>query len=549
MAIIGNMMKTCHFPTLFVSLILLAGATGCTRRDNPPDVVLVTVEGNLPGAESLHGAPVSVFTDMHTTSPSTLPAAASVLTGLLPPEHGLRVNGVGTLAPDADTLATALRREGYRAGAFLASVALSPLHGLTNGFDVYQAKLSPTNVAGALVAPPSVLVDAAVAFAKEKDKRGRPTFVWVHLAPFAGIPPAKAEAVDAAAFEAAGQIRRLFGSIGGARAIKAVVPLFGIESEAAFAGMSLEDAVTRVAVSISGLPEAGEQATPRSLAAVRGLIEAAVRGKLAPANRAGEAYRETIMPWYAFRLPPLQVAEGMATAPGLGLGPVTPQPLATQAEMMVLKMNRHLGEGLIPQCAAARAARAVDAAGAERLRRAVEALGRSGTNALVVAKALVEDYPDVPIFHEWLGDQYGQARDAMSACNAYAKASDLGYNMIYAYRQQARFHQIIGNIPVAIDKAETAFLLNPADALVRRELAQLLSNVGAALLARREFQPASECLNRAAWLEPRSTETMMHLVRLQLETGQTNNAIGILDGVLKLKPGHFGAKRLKESLK
>ena len=42
---------------------------------------------------------------------------------------------------------------------------------------------------------------------------------------------------------------------------------------------------------------------------------------------------------------------------------------------------------------------------------------------------------------------------------------------------------------------------------------------------------------------------LMHLARLQLETGQTTHAIGILDGVLKLKPGHPVAKRLKESLK
>lgn len=548
-AIIGSMMRTHPFLTLFVSFILLTWATGCTRRITLPNVVLVTVEGHLPGAEALHDAPPAVFTAMHTTSPSTLPAAASVLTGRLPPEHGLRVNGVGALAADADTLATALRREGYRSGAFLATVALSPLHGLTNGFDVYQAKLSPTNVARALTAPPAVLVDAAVAFAKAKDGRGRPTFIWVHLAPFAGIPPAKTEAIDAAADDAAEQIRRLFGSIGGDRAIQAVVPLFGIEPDATFAGMSLEDAVTRVTVSISGLPETGVQPKPRSLAAVRGLIEAAVHGKPAPIDRADEAYRETIMPWYVFRLPPLQMTEGMASAPDLGLGPVTPQPLASQVEMMVLKMNRHLGEGLIPPCAVVRAARTVDAPGAERLRRATEAFGRSGTNALAVVKALVDDYPEVPIFYEWLGDQFGQARDAMSACNAYAKASELGYNMIYAYRQQAKFHQIIGNIPVAIDKAETAFLLNPSDSLVRHELAQLLTNVGAALLARKEFQSAAECLNRAAWLEPKSRETMMQLARLQLETGQTNNAIGILDGVLKDEPEHPGAKRLRESLK
>ena len=548
-AIIGNMMKTIHFPTVLAAVVLLAGATGCAKRSALPDVVLVTVEGDLPGAESLHSAPAAVFTDMHTTSPSTLPAAASVLTGLLPPEHGLRVNGVGALAPETGTLATALRREGYRCGAFLATAALSPLHGLTNGFDVYQARLSPTNIAGALTAPPSDVVEAAMAFAQPKGGPGQPVFLWVHLAPYAGIPPANAEAVDAAAAAASEQVRRLFDSLGEARAVKAVVPLFRIDPAAVFAGMSLEDAATRVAVSISGLPEPGAHETPRSLAAVRGLVEAAALGKTAPTARAGEAYRETIMPWYVFRLPPLQVAEGMAAAPGLGLGPVSPQPMATQAEMRMLKMNRHLGEGLIPPCTSALAARSVDAPGAERLRRAAEALGRTGTNALAAATALVEDYPDVPVFREWLGDQHWQARDAMAACNEYAKASDLGYNMIYAYRQQAKCHQLIGNIPVAIDKAESAFLLNPSDALVRRELAQLLAGVGSALLARKEFQSAAECLNRAAWLEPRSTETMMHLARLQLETGQTNNAIGILDGVLKLKPGHPVAKRLKESLK
>ncbi|MGI5867823.1 MAG: sulfatase-like hydrolase/transferase [Kiritimatiellia bacterium] len=542
------MNKTVKLFGALSAVVLLAGTTGCARRSPRPDVVLVTLEGNLPGIEALHGSPAVVFTNMYTTSPSTLPAAATVLTGRLPPEHGLRVNGIGALAPEADTLAETLRQEGYRTGAFLATVALSPRHGLTNGFDVYQAKLSPTNIAGALTAPPSDLVDAALAFARAKDGRGRPAFIWLHIAPFAGIPPAKTDVLDAAADTAAKEIQRLFNSIGDDRAIRAVVPLFALEPAAPFVGFSLDDAATRVSASISGLPESGPQATPRSLAAVRGLIEAAALGKPAPTDRADEAYRETIMPWYVFRLPPLQIAEGMASAPALGLGPVTPQPMATQAERTVLKMNRHLGEGLIPPCAGARADRAVDAPGAERMRRAVEVLGRTGTNALAAAAALVEDYPEVPIFHEWLGEQHGLARDAMAACNAFAKVSELGYNMVYAYRQQAKCHQIVGNVPAAIDKAETAFLLNPADAFVRRELAQLLANAGATLLAHKEFQSASECLNRAAWLEPRSTEVMMQLVRLQLETGQTNNAVGILNNVLKLRPDHTAAKQLKQSL-
>ena len=530
----------------------VAGAalmTGCAKRDARPDVLLVTLEGALPGAESLHTAPAAVFVEMHTTSPSTLPAAASVLTGRIPPAHGLRVNGVGALPPEADTLATALRAEGYRCGAFLATVALSPAHGLTNGFDVYQAKVSPTNFAGALTAPPSAIFAAALAFAKDASRPRRPVFIWVHLAPFAGIPTSKPEAAQAAAEAASKEIRRLFDEAGGGRAVTAIVPLFGIEPAAVFAGMSLENAATRVAASISGLSATGVRDTPRSIAAVRGLLEAAALGRPEPAERAGEAYRETILPWYAFRLPPLQLAEGMASAPALGLDAMVSQPMATQAEMTVLKMNRHLGEGLVPPCTNAMAAQSVDAPGAERLRRAAETLGSAGTNALARARALVEDYPETPLFREWLADQLFQARDTMAACNEYAKVSDLGYNMVHAYRQQAKCHQIIGNVPVAIDKAETAFLLNPADALVRRELAQLLTAVGAALTARGEFQPASECLNRAAWLEPKSVDVMLHLARLQLATGQTNAALGSIDGALKLKPGHPGAKKLKDSLK
>jgi Tfp pilus assembly protein PilF len=67
-----------------------------------------------------------------------LPSHASILTGLHPPEHGLRVPGVGAL-PNVATLATALKAAGYRTGAFVANHELSRDRGLGEGFERYDA--------------------------------------------------------------------------------------------------------------------------------------------------------------------------------------------------------------------------------------------------------------------------------------------------------------------------------------------------------------------------------------------------------------------------
>jgi hypothetical protein len=48
----------------------------------------------------------------------TLPAHASLLTGLLPPEHGVRNNGNFRLDQRTPTVATVLQGHGYRTAAF-----------------------------------------------------------------------------------------------------------------------------------------------------------------------------------------------------------------------------------------------------------------------------------------------------------------------------------------------------------------------------------------------------------------------------------------------
>jgi arylsulfatase A-like enzyme len=67
-----------------------------------------------------------------------LPAHASILTGRLPPDHGVRCNGKFRLPESASTLAEILKAEGFATGAVLGAVPLEAGFGLEQGFDLYD---------------------------------------------------------------------------------------------------------------------------------------------------------------------------------------------------------------------------------------------------------------------------------------------------------------------------------------------------------------------------------------------------------------------------
>lgn len=129
-------------------------------------------------------------------APLTLPSHASLLTGLLPPRHGLRNNGAGALPKDLPTLATVLSAAGYRTGAFVSAFVLDRRFGISRGFDRYDDEVS-RDVAGALAAdaerPADQTVDRALAWLAEGEKDPRPFFLWIHLydahAPYAPPEP------------------------------------------------------------------------------------------------------------------------------------------------------------------------------------------------------------------------------------------------------------------------------------------------------------------------------------------------------------------------
>jgi arylsulfatase A-like enzyme/Flp pilus assembly protein TadD len=78
------------------------------------------------------------LTRAYSSAPLTLPSHASILTGVSPPVHGLRANGLFRLGPNIPTLATMLKGAGYRTGAFVGAFVLDARFGLNRGFDVYD---------------------------------------------------------------------------------------------------------------------------------------------------------------------------------------------------------------------------------------------------------------------------------------------------------------------------------------------------------------------------------------------------------------------------
>ena len=74
-------------------------------------------------------------------TPVTLPSHASLFTGLYPPRHGIRNNGIHYLSDPVDTLAERLRGEGFRTAAVVSAAVLDARYGLDQGFEIYDDDL------------------------------------------------------------------------------------------------------------------------------------------------------------------------------------------------------------------------------------------------------------------------------------------------------------------------------------------------------------------------------------------------------------------------
>ena len=70
-------------------------------------------------------------------TPLTLPAHCTLMTGLLPPAHGVRDNGGYRLGAERRTLAEAFAAAGARTGGFVSAYVLDRKWGIAQGFETY----------------------------------------------------------------------------------------------------------------------------------------------------------------------------------------------------------------------------------------------------------------------------------------------------------------------------------------------------------------------------------------------------------------------------
>ena len=121
------------------------------------------------------------FDDAVTTAPVTLPAHASILTGLYPPNHGVRNNAEFSLDEQHVTLAEVLREHGYATVAFVAAFVLDARFGLNQGFDLYDDRMPPPaqGFGQDLERPAEAITDAAARWLGGREADA-PFFAWVH---------------------------------------------------------------------------------------------------------------------------------------------------------------------------------------------------------------------------------------------------------------------------------------------------------------------------------------------------------------------------------
>ncbi|MGH7265486.1 MAG: sulfatase-like hydrolase/transferase, partial [Candidatus Rokuibacteriota bacterium] len=137
-----------------------------------------------------------LFERVYAAAPTTLPSHASILTGLVPPRHGVRDNLGYRLAPETNTLTAALRRRNYATGGFISAFVLRDATGLDAGFERYDDDIELVSrlQLGELQRPGGATLAAALDWLdgiNEADEAGatdagseaggRPFFLFLHL--------------------------------------------------------------------------------------------------------------------------------------------------------------------------------------------------------------------------------------------------------------------------------------------------------------------------------------------------------------------------------
>jgi choline-sulfatase len=124
-----------------------------------------------------------VFERAYSHAPQTLPAHASILSGELPFEHGVRDNIGFTLKPGRWSIQKALGDRGWPTAGFVSAYVLRAQTGMSQDFDTYDSEL-PASSGEMSIGQVQRAGDATVAAADRwlaRREAGKPFFLFLHI--------------------------------------------------------------------------------------------------------------------------------------------------------------------------------------------------------------------------------------------------------------------------------------------------------------------------------------------------------------------------------
>ena len=183
---------------LWLGLLSLAATISCGSGSLPeargPNVLLITIDTLRADHLSAYGYPRPtspnidalaerglVFERALSTSGSTLPAHLSIMTGMLPHQHGFLSNmramkGSFEPAPGCETAATFFERAGWDSVAFISGNTVKKVTGIDAGFGLFEQPSTRNRTA-------EKTLSQARSWLQERQESGsdKPFFLWVHF--------------------------------------------------------------------------------------------------------------------------------------------------------------------------------------------------------------------------------------------------------------------------------------------------------------------------------------------------------------------------------
>jgi len=176
-----------------LALAIAIAATACDRSPARPDVLLVTVDTLRPDHLSLYGhsrptsphidrlfAEAAVFERAYATEANTPPSVVSLLSGLHPQDHRVRI--FYQLIPDEIRILPDLLPPEYQTAGFVSNIVLTDeAIGLAGRFDHYDDFVDELeSYRGVFERRAGRTTDAALTWLREDRDPGRPLLLWVH---------------------------------------------------------------------------------------------------------------------------------------------------------------------------------------------------------------------------------------------------------------------------------------------------------------------------------------------------------------------------------